>query len=161
MEQITHTFSIDCYASSAELAIEDKRLLSAAQKALNDAYAPYSCFQVGAALLLENRQIICGSNQENASFPAGICAERVALSAASSGYPGVLITAIALSYKSPSGMDGHPISPCGICRQTLVEYENRQKKFVRILMAGQHGKVYVVSSASALLPLTFTDKDLK
>lgn len=161
MEKITQHFSIDCYASLAELHSGDQQLLSAAKEALRSAYVPYSSFRVGAAVLLENGRTICGSNQENASFPAGLCAERVALSAVSSAFPDVSIAAIALSYKSRSGTDDHPIAPCGICRQTLSEYENRQQQPIRLLMGGQSGMIYVVPTVSALLPLTFTARDLQ
>lgn len=160
MKQITHTLSVDCYSSS-ELSEEDRKLLSAAQEVLTSAYVPYSGFRVGAALLLDNGRLVCGSNQENAAFPAGICAERVALSASSSLYPDIPVIAIALSYKSSRGRDDHPISPCGICRQTLIEYENRQKRPIRLLMGGRSGMVYAVSSVSELLPLSFTAKDLR
>ncbi len=161
MEQITYMLSVDCYSSSSELSEADRELLAAAQKALKNAYAPYSAFRVGAALLLEDGRIVCGSNQENASFPAGICAERVALSSASSQYPEAAVLAMALSYKRASGRDDRPIAPCGICRQTLMEYENRQQGPIRILMGGRSGMVYAISSVSELLPMTFTAKDLK
>ncbi len=161
MERVTHTFQMDRYLSEEELPEEDRKLLSQARAAVQNAHAPYSGFRVGAALLLENSIIVTGSNQENASFPAGICAERVVLSAASSRYPGKTISTIAVSFKSKSGKDDHPISPCGICRQSLLEYENRQEFPIRILMAGQGGAVYAVSSVSRLLPLNFSAKDLK
>ncbi len=160
MERITHTFHIDNYTEE-ELPAEDRKLLLVAKEALKNAHVPYSHFRVGAALALDNGETIAGSNQENASFPAGICAERVALSAASAVFPHVGIRSIAVSYKSANGSDDHPISPCGICRQTLLEYENRQQKPIRILMAGETGSILAISSVSELLPLNFSDKDLK
>lgn len=161
MKRMEHTFQMDCYPSLETLSASDQELLLAAKKATVNAYVPYSGFKVGAALALEDGIVVTGSNQENASFPAGICAERVALSAASSQYPNAVITAIALSFKSATGPDDHPISPCGICRQTLVEYEQKQLAPIRVLLGGQTGMVYAIASVAELLPLTFTAEDLK
>src|SRR5690606_17651202 len=99
-------------------------------------------------------------NQENASFPAGICAERVLLSAASSQYSGIPLDTIALSYESAVSESDHPISPCGICRQSLAEQEIRQNSPIRLIMGGQSGPIYIVSSVTDLLPLSFNGNEL-
>src|SRR5450432_375751 len=138
-----------------ELDEMDAKLLGAAKKAINEAYAPYSKFRVGAAIRLANGEMITGSNQENASFPAGICAERVALSAASALYPGIPVTELALTYINESGNSNKQISPCGICRQTLAEYEQRYGQSVRLILGGNSGEVYLIKKASDLLPLAF------
>ena len=110
---------------------------------------------------LENGEIVTGSNQENASFPVGLCAERVLLAAASSIYPKVPIETIAISYHNDNGKSDHPISPCGICRQSLLEYESRVNHPIRLILGGMEGKVYVIDNAAMLLPLSFTSEDLK
>jgi cytidine deaminase len=139
----------------------DAVLLEAARKATEHAYAPYSRFRVGAAIRLANGQIITGSNQENASFPAGICAERVTLSAASSVYPGIAVTDLALSYTNESDTSNRPVSPCGICRQTLSEYEQRFGRSIRLILGGISGEIYVFSRATDLLPFAFGSQELK
>jgi cytidine deaminase len=112
---------------------------------------------------LKNGVIVSGANQENASFPVGICAERVLLSSISSQYPGTVIERIAISYdnRNSEAESNKPISPCGICRQTLVEYEQRQQHPIRLILGGMEGEVYVIEKASLLLPLGFTSSDLK
>ena len=140
---------------------EDARLLEAARKATRHAYAPYSKFRVGAALRLSDGSIISGSNQENASFPAGICAERVALSAASAVSPGLAVTALALTYINELAASSRPISPCGICRQTLAEYELRFEQPIRLILGGATGEIFIFNQATDLLPLAFNSQELK
>jgi cytidine deaminase len=161
MQQKQFAFSFDIYDSINELPEEDAMLLSEAQKATKHSYAPYSRFRVAAVAKLSNGKIITGTNQENASFPAGICAERVLLSSVSSQFPDAKIGSIAISYKNENGKSDHPISPCGICRQSLQEYENRFKHPIRLILGGMEGKIYVVPQASLLLPLAFTGDELK
>jgi len=160
MKKQQQSFEYLSYDDISELEESDRALLQAARKVTEQAYAPYSNFRVGAVMQLANGQLVNGTNQENASFPVGICAERTALSAASSVYPGVAIQTIAVSYHNLEGGSSHPISPCGICRQTLAEYEQRQQQPIRLIMGGQSGKVYVVPAASSLLPLSFSAKDM-
>jgi len=148
------------FAGDAELPPDEFALLQKAREATGRAYAPYSQFRVGAAIRLVNGHIIVGANQENASFPAGLCAERVALSAVTSQFPGVVIRAIAISYLPSQGNADHPISPCGICRQTLVEYELVQQQPIRIILGGSTGEIIVVPAAQLLLPFSFTLHDL-
>jgi cytidine deaminase len=155
-----YKFSYEVLGNDAMLKAEDRALLLKARAVTEEAYAPYSGFFVGAAALLANGQIVTGTNQENASFPAGICAERVLLSAVTSLHKGIAILTIAISYKKKSGESDNPVSPCGICRQSLVEFENRFKSSIRLILSGQQGKVFILGSASFLLPLSFGSKDL-
>src|SRR5450631_892536 len=127
MNKTEYKFSFDVFDSIGELPEIDALLLSEARKATQYAYAPYSRFRVGAAAKLANGKTVIGTNQENASYPAGICAERVLLSSVSSQYPGIAIEAIAVTYQNENGHSDRPISPCGICRQSLQEYEHRLK----------------------------------
>ena len=149
------------YPDYRALNPEDVLLFEAARNATGHAYAPYSSFRVGAAIRLSDGNIITGSNQENASFPAGICAERVALSAASAIAPGVSITAMALTYINKSDASQHPISPCGICRQTLAEYEQRFDRPIRLILGGNTGEIFILNKATDLLPLAFSSQELK
>ncbi len=144
------------YNSTDELPTQEKELLAKANEAAKNAYAPYSKFKVGAAVLLDNGKIISGSNQENASYPLGLCAERVALFAASAQHPGIGITAIAVTSSSKN-----PTSPCGACRQVMAEYESLHKNQMRILLKGASGKIITTDGIKNLLPLMFSEKDLK
>jgi len=161
MKKTSIHIPVQIFSGFESLEAEDAELLEAARTATVGAYARYSQFRVGAAVRLENRQIITGSNQENASFPAGICAERVTTSAASAAFPGIPITALALTYINKSGDSSHPISPCGICRQTLAEYEQRFGQSIRLVMRGFSGEIYIISRATDLLPLAFSSQELK
>lgn len=155
MLQKTIDIPVEIYQDIQALEKKDQVLLEAARLATQNAYAPYSKFRVGAAIRLSNGQLITGTNQENASFPAGICAERVALSAASAVYPGVAVNTLAISYFNETGDADQPISPCGICRQTLSEYEQRFGQTIRLVLGGKSGPVYIIRHASDLLPLAF------
>jgi len=160
MEKTTHSFSYELYNSIDDLAREDAWLLQHAREATRNAYAPYSKFFVGAAARLMNGEIVKGSNQENASYPVGICAERVLLSTASALHPEIPIDTMAVSYDSQTIKTDHPITPCGICRQTFQEYEHRWKHPIRLILSGQSGKVIVLKQASLLLPLSFSAEDM-
>lgn len=161
MKENKFEFNYTVYESIDELPEEQRVLLEEARKVTEQAYAPYSHFQVGAVAKLENGEHIIGSNQENASFPAGLCAERVLLASVSSRFPKVPINTIAISYKSEHQKSDHPISPCGICRQSLQEYEGRINHPVQLILGGMEGPVYVIDSASRLLPLAFTSEELR
>lgn len=154
-------FSFSLYQSIDELNKEDAQLLSDARNVTKFAYAPYSNFQVGAFARLENGETVSGTNQENASFPAGICAERTLLSTASSLFPGVGIDTIAITYHNLKGKSNKPASPCGICRQSLVEFQDRTKKQIRVILSGMEGNVQIIENARDLLPLVFGADDLK
>lgn len=161
MQKKEFNFSYEVYAKVEELSREDAQLLDKARAVTENAYAPYSRFRVGAMAKLENGQFVSGTNQENASFPVGICAERVLLSTASSLYPGIAIDTLAISYFNEQGPSDQPISPCGICRQSLQEFEQRTGRPIRLILGGQSGKIYILSQASLLLPLAFTSDELK
>jgi cytidine deaminase len=122
---------------------------------------PYSNFRVGAFAKLTNGKTVMGTNQENASYPAGICAERTLMSVASTLFPNVAIQTIAISYDNLKGKSDHPISPCGICRQSLVEFQQRTNHPIRIILGGMEGKVQVIENAANLLPFSFSADDLK
>lgn len=150
----------EVFDSINELQQEDKDLLLLAKKAMENAYAPYSNFFVGAALLMENGVIVTGNNQENAAYPSGLCAERVAIYHASSQHPDVKIKTIAVTARTDSKVLNTPVSPCGSCRQSMSEYEVKFKTPIKIIMQGQEGPVYISASISNLLPLTFTSESL-
>ena len=161
MKENKFEFNYTVYESIDELPDDKRILLREARRVTALAYAPYSNFQVGAVARLSNGELVNGSNQENASFPAGLCAERVLLASVSSLFPKTTIEAIAVSYKSDHQKSDHPISPCGICRQSLQEYEGRVNHPVQLILGGMEGPVYVIDSASRLLPLAFTSEELR
>lgn len=161
MEQIRVSFTFVRHAGEGSLDAGDRALLEAARAATATAHAPYSGFRVGAALRLAGGVELSGANQENAAFPAGLCAERVVLSAAAATHPGETIAAMAISYDSGAEARERPISPCGICRQTLLEYEDRQGHPIRMILGGMQGEVWVLARAADLLPLRFSAKDLE
>lgn len=135
---------------------ESKYLVHKAKEALDHAYAPYSKFQVAAALLLDDGTVITGTNQENSSSPAGMCAERVAVYAAAAQRPGKRMTRIAVVARRKGGKDLVPATPCGLCRQVLLEFERRQKKPIAcVMLAGEH-QWLVSPSTSLLMPFAFT-----
>ena len=148
------------YDRAEELPPADAALLDAARGATARSYAPYSRFRVGAAALLKDGSVVTGSNQENASFPVGICAERVLLSAVASLHPGEPVVTLAVSYINEDGPSGTPITPCGICRQSLAEYQSRTGTAIRLVLGGQSGPVWVIDDAGALLPLGFSSGDM-
>src|SRR5688572_8072994 len=148
------------FDSIEDLDEKDKKLLEEARKVTKRVYAPYSNFNVGAVARLANGEIITGSNQENASFSAGICAERVLLASAATQFPETPVKDLAISYHNIKGSSNQPVSPCGICRQALQEYEDRMKHPIRLILAGMEGNVFVFEKASTLLPLAFTTNDL-
>lgn len=152
---------IKVYDSVSELDKRDFELLQAAQSAINNAYAPYSGFYVGAAVRLSDNTIIKANNQENAAYPSGLCAERVALFYASAQYPQQKINTIAIAAKALHFTVNKPVSPCGACRQVIAEYETKQLLPIRIIMAGITGQIFSCDSISDLLPLLFTANDLK
>lgn len=160
MTQGQYQFSYDLYDSAEALTEADRQLLQSAQDATAYAYAPYSNFHVGAAALLHNGQVETGTNQENASYPAGICAERVLLSAISSHHHGAVVDTMAITYDNQTGESSKPISPCGICRQSLLEQEEKQGKPMRLILSGKGGQVLVIYGAAALLPFAFRKGDL-
>jgi cytidine deaminase len=159
--KLTITTNLTVYKSMEDLPKEDLELLKLAKKAVKSAYAPYSQFFVGAAILLENGKISIGNNQENAAYPSGLCAERVAIFHASAKYPNVPIKKIAVSVASKTQIINEPVSPCGGCRQVISEYEMKYESPISIIMSGETGKIYVSDSIENLLPIMFDKKHLK
>jgi cytidine deaminase len=153
-------FPLEVYNDNSELAEKDASLLNKAKEAAKSAYAPYSKFYVGAVARLVNGEFVSGTNQENASYPVGICAERSLLTTAAALFPGVPIESIAVTYNSQLVKSDHPISPCGMCRQALVEYETRVKQPIRLILGGAEGKTYIVEQSNFLLPFAFTSDEL-
>lgn len=159
MEQIDINISIQSYQLD-ELSPQDQELVQAAIKATHNAYANYSRFYVGAALRLENGEMVIGANQENAAFPSGLCAERTAVFAAQANYPDSPIETLAIAGRNEKGVLPNPITPCGACRQVILEIEDRYKKPIKILLYGTQ-KIYCVRSVKDLLPLSFVDDNMR
>ena len=149
-----------CEYSFSELDENLQQLITTAKDNTKKSYSPYSKFAVGAALLLENGQIISGSNQENAAYPSGLCAERTAVFYANAMYPSVAPKALAIAAFYNGAFVEEPISPCGSCRQVLLETETRYKTDIQILLYGEN-RIYQVSSVKQLLPLAFNEQNLK
>ncbi len=144
-----------------ELPEDILKLRDAAIEAREKAYAPYSRFRVGAAILLENGEIITGSNQENAAFPSGMCAERVAIWYAGAQYPEQKILKMFITARSEHKPVTQPIPPCGACRQSMAEYEIKQKSPIEIYFAGETGKIWRTPSVANILPLLFDGENLE
>jgi len=155
MKLVKNSFTHKVFSSLDELSSNDKELLQTAIKQLDHAYAPYSKFHVGAAARLEDGSIYVGSNQENASYPLCMCAERVALYSAAAVKPHVGITSLAITIQNQNMVIDKPVSPCGACRQVISEYEFRHKRPIRILLKSDGDEVYEISSVADLLPLGF------
>ena len=160
MDKIKIFSEITVYDGLAELPKNVQTLMEQAIAIREMAYAPYSHFRVGAALLLENGVVVTGNNQENAAYPSGMCAERVAIWAASSQYPDQKILQIAISARSENHLLDQPIPPCGACRQAIAEYEVKQDKNIEIYFMGEVGKIYKSDSLRDLLPLIFDSSNL-
>src|SRR5690606_16950922 len=143
-------FEMSVYDHIEDLDTDDASLLADARAVTQFAYAPYSNFSVGAVARLVNGEIVTGTNQENASYPAGICAERTLMSVASSLYPGIGIDTIAVSYHNQKGSSDRPISPCGICRQSFAEFQQRTGNPIRLILSGMEGKIQVIENAAFL-----------
>jgi cytidine deaminase len=155
MEYKSFSCVFERHDTRATLDNEINPLLDACLEALENAYAPYSTFQVGSAVLLENGLVIKGNNQENAAFPSGLCAERVAFFYAGANHPNLRIVAAAVTARSVNYTKGEPITPCGSCRQSMLEYEIKQKSDIPIYMLSPSGEIVVSKSIKQLLPLYF------
>jgi len=155
MQHRTLSISYKRWESISELPESDQQLLQLAQEITHKAYAPYSQFYVGAVIRLQNGQIITGTNQENAAYPLCLCAERTALSTASSIAQHLVIDTIAITARNPQRPVNQPVSPCGACRQTMKEYESIGKQPMRILLSGEEGAVLEFEGVDALLPFGF------
>ncbi|MBJ2122988.1 cytidine deaminase [Flavobacterium sp. IB48] len=160
MKEINITTSFTIFDNLNELPTEIQDLMNQAVEIRKKAYAPYSKFRVGAALLLDNGKIILGSNQENAAYPSGLCAERTAIFYAGSAYPEAKILKMAITAASDTNQTTAPIPPCGSCRQSIAEYETKQDTPIEIYFMGEIGEIYKSSSLKNLLPLMFDKKFL-
>lgn len=156
MRDLEFTIHIKYYESGEALPASYQTLINKAKEAAQNAYAPYSHFKVGAALLLADGSIVTGNNQENIAYPSGLCAERVAIYHASATKPGVEIEAIAVEILTDVVVSG--ASPCGSCRQAMAEYETKQNKPIIVIMPAENGGHYVADSIDDLLPFQFKAK---
>ena len=156
MEKKTLTIPYEEYASIDELGAADRALLETAIEALKGSYAPYSHFNVGAAVRLADGTVVKGANQENAAYPSGLCAERTAMFAASAQHPGVPFEAIALICSRDGRLMPDPGSPCGACRQVMAQYERLAGKPLRIIL-GSGGPILAFTGVESLMPLIFND----
>ena len=160
MKKITITTEFSVYNALHELPNDIQDLMEQAVGVRKNAYAPYSNFRVGVALLLDNGQIVLGSNQENAAYPSGLCAERVAIFHAGAIYPDTKIIKMAITAASDANKTTSPIPPCGACRQSIAEYETRQETPIEIYFMGEIGDIYKSESLKNLLPFMFDKKFL-
>lgn len=148
------------YDTLDEMDPQDAELMRRAHEATQSAYAPYSKFNVGAAVRLANGEIVTGNNIENAAYPSGLCAERVAMFAAMAKYPGVAFEALAVTAHSQTKVIAEPVAPCGACRQVMVEVEQLSKRPLRVMCQGQEGPIMVFEGIESLMPFIFLDKFL-
>jgi cytidine deaminase len=155
MKEFTISSTFLAYDSMEELPTGVRNLMDLAVEIRKKAYAPYSHFKVGAALELSNGEVVVGSNQENAAYPSGLCAERVAIFQAGARFPDQKILRIAISAAADAGNTDAPTPPCGSCRQSIAEYEFRHNHPIEIYFMGEKGAVYKAASLKDLLPLTF------
>ena len=155
MKKIQFSAEYSVFQDEKELSEADFQLLQAAKAATKTAYAPYSNFKVGAAVLLENGVVVPGSNQENAAFPVTICGERNAVFAAAAQHPGIAVLKVAITVETKSQNMTKPVPPCGSCRQVLFEYESRYNQNIQLILQGDSGEVYMVDSIKDILPLLF------
>jgi cytidine deaminase len=160
MNEITISTTLQVYDDINELPTEIQNLMNSAVEVRKNAYAPYSKFSVGAALLLDNGEVVVGSNQENASYPSGLCAERTAIFYAGAKYPENDILKMAITASSQNKTTDKPIPPCGACRQSIAEYEMKQNRPIEIYFMGATGKVVKSDSLANLLPLLFDNSVL-
>ena len=157
MKERNIQFQYFIYESPEELPDEDLALLTLARKTVSKAYAPYSGFRVGAAVLLEGGEMLAGTNYENAAYPLGACAERNVLAAAHAQHPDKAVLAIAIAVQNDKMEILEPAAPCGGCRQNILETERKNNHHIRIIMHGESGPVYVVEKGADLLPLAFDE----
>lgn len=155
MKEVKIETILKVYNSLGELPNDIQQLMEFAINARENAYAPYSKFKVGAAILLDNKEVVIGSNQENASYPSGLCAERTAIYYAGAKHPNAKILKMALTASSQNQVTDSPIPPCGACRQAISEYEIKQDQPIEIYFMGATGKVVKSNSLANLLPLGF------
>lgn len=161
MKEIIKSSKLLVYDSESQLPEQWNNLLKLAHKATENSYAPYSEFNVGCALLLNNNEIILGSNQENIAYPSGLCAERVAIFYAGSKYPNIAVKAIAITAHAAKYLVSEPVLSCGACLQSISEYETKFKQPITFILQGEKGQVYVAESTSVFLPFQFNVNELR
>lgn len=155
MKKCNHVIEFEEYNNIDELSKEDKALLLLSREAIKSSYSPYSKFSVGASVLFNNGEMLNASNQENAAYPSGMCAERVLLYYSKSKFPKEEIKAMAISAKSVDDSFDDVISPCGACRQVILEYQSLQDSDFRIILDGKK-KILIAKNIHQLLPMGFT-----
>ncbi len=160
MKEITITTQFKVFDSVQDLPDDIQDLMTQAVEVRKNAYAPYSKFRVGVAIVLDNGKIVLGSNQENAAYPSGLCAERVAIFYAGAVYPEAKILKMAITAASDTNQTTTPIPPCGSCRQSIAEYEIKQDTPIEIYFMGEIGVIYKSASLKNLLPFMFDKKFL-
>lgn len=161
MKILKINLEVEEYETMEELTSADRELLDQAIQSIGNAYAPYSRFRVGTALRLSNGKLVTGNNQENAAYPSGLCAERVAMFYARAQYPDAAMESIAIAAHADDFTIKEAISPCGACRQVIAEYQMQQARPIRIIMKGEKGPIRVVRSIEDLLPMLFHVEELK
>ena len=158
MKEFKIETNVQCF-SYDELPDIYQTLIDKAKQQTHTAYAPYSKFHVGAAVLMDNREILCGSNQENAAYPSGLCAERTTLFYANAHYPNQNVVALAIAAAQNEDFLEEPISPCGACRQVMLEYEQKAKKPIDVLLYGKNN-IYLIKGVKQLLPFSFVSETM-
>lgn len=158
MKEFKIETNVQCFAYE-ELPEQYRLLIDRAKQQTQTAYAPYSNFHVGAAVLMENGEILCGSNQENAAYPSGLCAERTTLFYANAHFPNDKVVALAIAAAQNGDFLEEPISPCGACRQVMLEYEQKAKQSMDVLLYGKNN-IYWIKGAKALLPFSFVSETM-
>lgn len=152
---VSYHSTLETYDSPSDLSEGQQMLISKAQESLNSSYSPYSGFAVGTCILLDDGTLVQGSNQENIAFPSGLCAERVALFSIGANYPDHTIISMAIVAKSEHGAVPDPVTPCGACRQVMIEIEGRQEQPIEVIMAGDSGTIWISKSVENLIPFYF------
>lgn len=160
MKEISITTQFTVFDSTTDLPTDIQDLMTQAVEVRKNAYAPYSKFRVGVAITLDNGKVVLGSNQENAAYPSGLCAERVAIFYAGAMYPDAKVLKMAITAASDTNQTTAPIPPCGSCRQSIAEYEIKQETPIEIYFMGEIGSIYKSESLKNLLPFMFDKKFL-
>jgi cytidine deaminase len=161
MKKITEQIEYLEFDSVDELDDNQRDLLAQAKKALSSSYAPYSNYHVGAAVELADGTVVPGANQENVSFPAGLCAERVAFFTAGAQYPNTPVVRVAITAETDKFPIPHPVAPCGSCRQAMLETEHKFGRNIEVILQGMEGVIWVIPSIKSLLPVHFEEDRLK
>jgi cytidine deaminase len=157
---LTQSTQLTSYSSREELPVDWKNLLDQAESVLSHSYSKYSGFSVAAAVLLDNNETVLGTNQENIAYPSGMCAERNALFSVSTNFPNTTIKAIAITAKSIHGKVASPVTPCGGCRQVMIEFETKQNSPITVIMGAQEGEVWVADDIKTLIPFYFSSNEV-